>query len=249
MPTAAMFPTAERCETSKRALDADDVHGVELLYQGTAVSAPYNPDAAGVTGCSAGGRRHPSGLALMLVALAFLGGPRARRAWTRWLAAVGLAVTLGGTASATTARRLGLSELGRAARMVVRGRVTDVTARVEGERVYTFATIQVTECWKGSCPGQVVVRQLGGEAGGRGLSVEGMARFTRGTEIVAFLRDAQAASQARVVGMAQGLFFVRGETTLTRDLGGLVLVRAGELARGGEETVALRVVRQAAEER
>jgi hypothetical protein len=248
-PTAAMFPTAERCETSKRTLDIDDVRGVQSLYEGGAVSAPYNLDAAGTTGCSAGGRAGPGGLTLMLVALALAAGSRARRAWTRWLAGVGLAVVLGGTATATTARRLDLAELGKAAGMVVRGRVTDVIARIERDRVYTFATIQVNECWKGACPGQVVVRQLGGEAGGRGLSVEGMARFTRGTEIVAFLRDTEAASPARVVGMAQGLFFVSGEGTLTRDLGGLVLVRGSELARGGEETVTLRAVRQAATQR
>jgi MYXO-CTERM domain-containing protein len=209
---STMFPSSASCEDKKRDLDENDVEGLTYLY--VDVVAPVMPKGLG---CSVGGGDAAGGLGTVLVAGLLIALVRRRTG----LALAGLAlVGLATPATATTVRRLSLDAMSGGAQVVVRGIVSAPTVHRVGARVYTDHTLEVSECWKGTCGGTVTVRQLGGEIDGVGTAVEGTAQLMPGTEVVLLLRR-RADGAFTPVGMAQGAYRVERDAdqnvTLVRD--------------------------------
>jgi MYXO-CTERM domain-containing protein len=231
---ATMFPTAGACETAKRDLASEDIAGATYLY------LELGPPALFDGGCSVGqGGAGGTGALLLLVGVVLV--LRRRRV------AVALAgiLVLGGTAAATTVRRIELPELGQTAAVVARAHVVSRTPVLVGERIYTDTLLAVEECLKGACGEELVVRQLGGELDGVGMTVEGLAPLAGGDEVILFLRARKDGAFAPV-GMAQGAFHVR-RGVAERSTDGLELVGTdGVAVQGRIERYSLEDLRKAA---
>ena len=93
--------------------------------------------------------------------------------------------------------------------VIVHGRVTDVrSALVDGRRsVETFVTIAADEYLKGDLGEHVTFRVPGGEVGRYRTVFVGAPGFTRGDEVVLFLRT-QRAALPFIVGLNQGAYRV-----------------------------------------
>ncbi len=110
-------------------------------------------------------------------------------------------------AAAALAVSASVEDLARGADAVVRGRVTSVTARWIGTRIFTFAEVDAASVWRGSAPPRVTVITAGGVSGRLGQRVDGAAIFAQGEEVVVFVTRAEAGAY-RVTGLAQGKFAV-----------------------------------------
>lgn len=107
-------------------------------------------------------------------------------------------------------------------RAEVRSSEAKVAKGVDGiERIYTYTTLRVTEVLKGklkiNSSNQIQARQLGGEAGGRGLVVSGTAHFDTNEDTVVILGDQNPDGSYEVRGMSMGKFrvsVVEGEERL-----------------------------------
>lgn len=110
-------------------------------------------------------------------------------------------------AAAALAVPASVEDLARGADAVVRGRVTSVTAKWIGARIFSFAEIEVASVWRGSAPPRATLITAGGVSGRVGQRVDGAAVFAKGEEVVVFLTRAEAGSY-RVTGLAQGKFAV-----------------------------------------
>jgi hypothetical protein len=76
------------------------------------------------------------------------------------------------------------------ARAIVRGKVLSLETRYDGERrrVYTYIRLQVDEILKGRVTArEIVIKELGGEAGGFGTFIFGVPRFTPEEKVLLFL--------------------------------------------------------------
>lgn len=244
---ATMYPTSGRCETEKRDLSDDDVAGLEVLYETRFSAADPAPGGGEHEGSGGGCSMQMSigggsgGLWTALV-IAFAIAV-ARRRGSRLVAAVAVAAGVASVAMsawAGMAREMPIEDLGRASSVVVRGDVVETRSFRDGDRVYTDTVVSVRECWKtgAACPAELTVRQLGGEADGLGMAVEGSASLAVGSEAVLFLRARRDGALAPV-GMAQGVFVARqdaaGRVRYVRDLRGLDLVREDHLRAGSVE--------------
>jgi MYXO-CTERM domain-containing protein len=257
---ATMFPSSAACELKKRDLDDDDVAGVEHLYLELDPVFSEDPQASAL-GCSVQATpRHSSGTSqasllglLTLAALVRLARRvrRSRKASTiTGLVALALAVLPTGMAHATSARRLPLTSLAQASTLALRGQVAEQRVVKRDDRVYTESVVRVGECWKGTCGASILIRQLGGEIDGQGLSIEGSAALAVGDEVVLFLRVRKDGAFSPV-GMAQGVFQItrdpKGQIVrLERDLRGLTFPREdGAEAVGAKEAFTFSAVRAA----
>jgi len=127
-----------------------------------------------------------------------------------------------GSATATTVSPIAVEELARRADVVVEARaVRSWSQWDEGQHlIYTYTRFAVGRALKGAAGPAIVVRQMGGTAGGYTQKVAGVRQWTPGEESVLFLRasDARDGSMA-VVGLMQGSFVVvheaSGETTVS----------------------------------
>ena len=102
---------------------------------------------------------------------------------------------------------IAVADLAHAAEVVVLGTVR--STRVDHDpRGTTFTVVEVkpTEVLKGTPPGTVVVRQLGGVTAAGGSIVAGSATFAPGECVLLFLR--REGGDLRLVGEAQGKFSV-----------------------------------------
>ncbi|MGE0042527.1 MAG: matrixin family metalloprotease [Vicinamibacterales bacterium] len=91
---------------------------------------------------------------------------------------------------ASVAPRWSDAELTSRADIVVTGRVAAVTGGLDDavDTIYSYVTVDVTAVLKGWLPeSRIVVKQLGGAAGGLVLAVGGQARFAAGEEVLLFL--------------------------------------------------------------
>lgn len=142
-----------------------------------------------------------------------------------------VSVAYASSAQAATVLALTLEELAERSDRVVRARVVSQTNELDSENdlVFRITTLEILEDLRGEGPARVEVRQLGGEASGRGLWIEGDARFEPGEEVVVFLSAHEAnVTRVHLVGLSLGKFGVRRlgeEATVVRHVEGLTLVR------------------------
>ena len=102
---------------------------------------------------------------------------------------------VGGAAFATSFVERPFPETVKNAEAIVRGRVGMSYADWgqdpgDERRIFTFIEIAIDETLKGNLPssGSLIARELGGEKDGIGMKVHGSASFSRGEEVVVFLR-------------------------------------------------------------
>lgn len=144
-----------------------------------------------------------------------------------------------GVAHGTIARALSLKQMAQDADVIVRGVVLDRTAswNAEKTRIYTVTILRIEDALKGSSKGKTLkIRQLGGTADGLSQRIIGNANFTKGEEVVVFLRRDPERDLHYVIGMAQGKFRVDRSgpaPRITHSLKGLALAKVedGHLAR------------------
>lgn len=129
--------------------------------------------------------------------------------------------------SATTLVRVSIEDLARASTRVVRARAQDSWTEWNAAhtQIYTLTRFTIASTLKGDDLASVLVKQLGGRAGGREQKVAGVHHFAAGDDRVLFLRPSDDRPGAYVVtGLVQGDFhFVAGtgKTELTNDSPGL----------------------------
>ena len=148
------------------------------------------------------------------------------------------------TTLAATVIALTVEELTQGSDRVVRARVVSVSTESDAGlgMTYRLTGLEVLEDYGGSGPRSLVLRQLGGEAGGSSMHVAGDARFEMGEEVVVFLRSGQAGGEVVYLeGLSLGKFRVArdisGAAMAVRDIGGLHLLRPGD----GEVTILAKI--------
>lgn len=124
-----------------------------------------------------------------------------------------------------------LSELSRLSHLVVRATVTGQQVQWDEQHqfIVTRTFLAPSASLKGTAPGRVVVRQVGGELDGQRLHVEGAARFRIGEDVVLFLeRHPVAKGEFVLQSMAASKFTVvptQSGPVVQRSLSGLTLAR------------------------
>ena len=100
-----------------------------------------------------------------------------------------LVAGLAAPTEATTAIMLSDSELIVHSRLIVRGRVLSVTSDSDAAgMVWTYVEVRADRVLKGALPeGYIVLKQMGGTIGERGVRVVGQADFTPGERVLLFL--------------------------------------------------------------
>lgn len=257
-----MFRTGDACETSKRDLADDDMAGLAALYAPDVPPDTTQPAPGG--SCSVGSPGSGPGTSGLLVLGVLAVAMRARRRTRRptfaatpsehafvvrnaALLAFALALMFASRiVHAAYLRELSVPELAERATLVVRGHA-GASRVISGARIETATTITVDECLSGTCPRSLEVRTLGGEANGIGLRVEGEPTFTRGDEVVLFVRvDARGA--ARIVGALQGaLHVIRTDAAayVVRDLRGHSVQAPAGWRAGTRDVMELAALRRA----
>ena len=109
---------------------------------------------------------------------------RRRFLWILFLAALAL---LAAVANATTLARMCFEELARQATAVARVRCLGTESHWENGEIWTETRFEVIEQAKGSLPGIVTVRMLGGSVDNLHSRVEGIPSFHAGEEAYVFL--------------------------------------------------------------
>jgi len=145
---------------------------------------------------------------------------RRRFHWIKFLAGVALLVIVP-AASATTLARLQFAELAQEATAVARLRCLGSESRWERGEIWTETRFEVLEREKGTVPGLVTVRTLGGSAGHLHSRVDGVPEFRPGEEVYLFLWRREGESYS-VLGWSQGTFRIArnprtGAETVTQD--------------------------------
>jgi hypothetical protein len=134
-------------------------------------------------------------------------------------------------AQATMVKPMSVEDLTRAASAVIEGQATETWTSWNAvhTRIYTFTRVRVSQTLKGPALDTVVVKQLGGSAGGYTQHVSGVRPMQAGEDALLFLRPSEAHDGTMVVvGLMQGHFrFARDSQT------GSTLVSNGVL--GAEE--------------
>lgn len=145
-------------------------------------------------------------------------------------------------AFATSVVPIPLPELSRRASTVVEGRALESSAAWNPQHtlIFTYTKFQVLKTLKGEPQRIVVVRQLGGHAGGYTQSVAGVAPFFPGQESVLFLRPSSANDGSlEVVGLMQGAFAIEhassGEAFISNHASGVKTYSATTAAETSEE--------------
>ncbi len=137
----------------------------------------------------------------------------------RWLICAVLFVCT--AAKATTLKRMTVREMTQAAELVVRARCVESAAKWDDGEIWTFTRFEIEEAWKGSAPGQIVVRLLGGTTAELTSSVDGVPRFHAGEEVVLFLAPTSRGDYS-IVSWMQGTFRIAlergtGQAAVTQD--------------------------------
>lgn len=116
-------------------------------------------------------------------------------------------VMMASVAQGTTMLALSLKELTDNADAVVIGRCTGKRVFKSGNMIYTEYIIQVEETIKGSVGRELKVVQPGGELGGKGVRVSGVARLSLQEDALLFLEKENQGHRG-IVGWSQGKFHI-----------------------------------------
>ncbi len=109
-------------------------------------------------------------------------------------------------ATAVTLRQMSMDEMTASATAIVRARVTGSSVSQIGPTIYTHYKLQVTETWKGTAPGEVLLP--GGTVSGLRQSFPGVPQLSTGSEYVLFLWTSSSTGITHVIGFSQGIFNV-----------------------------------------
>ena len=124
---------------------------------------------------------------------------------------VALIFLLTGLCTATTVKPMTVEELTAAATTIVEGQVTDSWSSWNPQHtlIYTFTRVRISKALKGKPDETVIVKQLGGNAGGYTQKVAGVHPMRSGDTAVLFLRPSEARDGTMVVvGLMQGNFHI-----------------------------------------
>lgn len=132
-----------------------------------------------------------------------------------------LLCAIGSLAGATTLARMSLGQMSLTAKLIVRAKCVGNSTSWDAGEIWTFTSFDVEETWRGSAPGRITVRLLGGRSGNLTSSVSGVPRFRPGEEVVLFL-EPTARGDFSVVSWEQGTFRIRrdaatGQNSVTQD--------------------------------
>jgi hypothetical protein len=120
-------------------------------------------------------------------------------------------------ANATIVKPMSVEELTKAASAVIEGQATETWTSWNAvhTRIYSFTRVRVSQTLKGPVLDSVVVKQLGGSAGGYTQHVSGVRPMQSGEDALLFLRPSEAHDGTMViVGLMQGHFrFARDSQT------------------------------------
>lgn len=119
------------------------------------------------------------------------------------------------TASATTVKPMSIEDLTAAASMIVEGQAVESWSAWNPQHtlIYTFTRVRVAKTLKGNNDGIVLLKQIGGSAGGYTQKVAGVRPLMDGDRSVLFLRASEARDGTMViVGLMQGNFRIERET-------------------------------------
>lgn len=122
-----------------------------------------------------------------------------------WILFLGGIVLVALAASATTLSRLKLEDLAQESTAVARLRCLSATSRWEQGEIWTETKFEVVQREKGSLPGIVTVRLLGGSVGHLRSHVEEVPVFYPGEEVYLFLWGREG-EPYQVLGWSQGSF-------------------------------------------
>jgi hypothetical protein len=117
------------------------------------------------------------------------------------------------TARASSIARMSIEQITRASSLIARATCVSSATRWQDGEIWTVTLFSPEDVWKGSAPGAIEVRLLGGTAGNVTSTVEGVPHFRAGEEVVLFLEPTQYGDFS-VVSWTQGTFRVaRNERT------------------------------------
>ena len=140
-------------------------------------------------------------------------GPRPAHRLTRSIhRALLLIVLVPGLSQAANGPRWSMSDLASFADVVVTGRVASVTSGWDSKvnAIYTYVTVDVGEVLKGDiADAQITVKQLGGVAGGVGLSISDQAMFSVGEDVLLYLEARPRDATLYTTALWQGKWAVR----------------------------------------
>lgn len=153
---------------------------------------------------------------------------------------------LAAAASATTVVPMSVEDLTRAASHVVQVRVLESWSAWNPQRtlIYTYSRVQVERALKGQPADTMVVKQLGGSAGGYTQKVAGVRQFQPGEEALLFLRPSIAGDGTMaIVGLMQGNFRIAqtasGQMVASNGMPDVHAVQNGRVAAYGGTVMTL----------
>lgn len=124
-------------------------------------------------------------------------------------AAIALVLFIACTAQATMVKPMSVEELTSEASAIVEGQAIETWTSWNAvhSRIYTYTRVRVSKTLKGAQADTVVVKQLGGSAGGYTQHVSGVRAMQTGEDALLFLRPSEAHDGTMVVvGLMQGHF-------------------------------------------
>ncbi|MEN3331351.1 MAG: hypothetical protein V7641_716 [Blastocatellia bacterium] len=148
-----------------------------------------------------------------------------RPAWLKFFVLIFGLLTAAQIASATTIVPMSDDEIGIGARAIVVGKVLAIESSFDDQqdRIYTYITVKVQQVLKGEITTRrIVLKELGGQVGNRGLTIWGNPQFKRDERVLLYL-DTWKDGSLRTYQMVLGKF-----TIVTDDASGHEYVQRGE---------------------
>ncbi len=147
---------------------------------------------------------------------------------------------------ATTIVPMTVEQMTRAATDVAHVRVLHSWSAWNPQRtlIYTYSQVQIVQSYKGAAARNMVIKQLGGSAGGYTQKVAGIRYFQPGEDALLFLRPSEARDSTMViVGLMQGNFRMAqtaaGQVIVSNGMPAVHTYSSGRIAAFGGSVVAL----------